>query len=173
MSTQTGPMGPARLWRQLSLDQKLSLARALWEDEESSPQRVEAVVHIARQMKFRMQYVQKLPIDKQVHYLASVAGVPDSIAGRALIAFHLAQKRPMLRSFLDHLGIANEDGLITSQIDPPDRARLTEATRALLAEYPAEDVKLYLSTLIAQDHETWENLDGVLQDLRTTDAPGR
>jgi hypothetical protein len=163
VSTQAGPTGPARLWRQLSTDQKLTLARALWEDDESASQRVEAVVHIARQMKFRAQYVQKLPAEKQIRHLASVPGVSDAVAGRALIAYHLAQKRPMLRAFLDHLGIAHEDGLITSHIEPPGQATLTEAAGRLASEYPAEDVHLYLATLSAQDPETWGGLDQVLQ----------
>ncbi len=168
MSTEALPTGPARLWRQLSSDQRLVLARALWDDDESTAQRAEAVVHIARQMKFRIQYVQKLARDKQVHYLATVSGVPDAVAGRALVVYHLAQKRPMLHAFLDHLGIANDDGLISGQIDSPNAATLTDATRALMAEYPIEDVKLYLLTLFVQDRETWQGLDEV---LRTFDTP--
>jgi hypothetical protein len=163
VSTQAGPAGPARLWRQLSTDQKLTLARALWEDEESVSQRVEAVVHIARQMKFRVQYVQKLPADKQIRHLATLPGVSDAVAGRALVVYHLAQKRPMLCAFLDHLGIAHENGLISSHVEPPGQSALAEAAGRLASEYPAGDVDLYLATLSAQDNETWGGLEQVLQ----------
>jgi hypothetical protein len=171
VSTQAGPAGPARLWRQLSADQKLTLARALWEDEESVSQRVEAVVHIARQMKFRAQYVQKLPAERQIRYLASVPGVSDGVAGRALIVYHLAQKRPMLGAFLDHLGIAHENGLISSHIEPPGQVTLAEAADKLASAYPAEDVHLYLATLSAQDPETWSGLEQVLQQRQAGAGP--
>jgi hypothetical protein len=163
LSTQAGPIGPARLWRQLSAEQKLAMARLLWDDEESTPQRAEAIVHIARQMKFRPQYVQKLPADKQVRYLVTVPGVSDAVAGRALIVYHLAKQRPMLRAFLDHLGIPHEDGLINTHVDPPEPAKLAEAAAKLYAEFPADDVKLYLATLAGQDPDTWGGLEQVPQ----------
>jgi len=38
--------------------------------------------------------------------------VPESLASRALVVYHLASRRPMLEAFLDSLGIAHENGLI-------------------------------------------------------------
>ncbi len=173
MAPQSAPTSPARLWRRLTHEQRLHLAGAMWGDEESTSQRAEAIVHIAKQMKFRTQYVQKLPPDKLVRLLATVPGVPDGVAGRALIAFHLAEKRPMLRAFLDHLGIPHEDGLIAGHIDPPDPSKVAEAAARLSAEFPVEDVRLYLATLAAQDHETWGALDEVLASQGGSGPPNR
>ena len=164
MSIPSGPATSARLWRRMSADQKLAVSRAFWSDDESEPQQVEAIVHIARQMKFRAQFVQKLPVEKRIRYLATVPGVPESVAGRALVAHHLTTKRPMLKAFLDQLGIAHEEGLISSHVDPPSADRLAAAAEALAATYPAEDVHLYLATLLAQDAETWGALEGVLHE---------
>jgi hypothetical protein len=61
--------------------------------------------------------------------------------------------------FLDALGIAHEDGLIADEnltAPPPDR--LVAAAKTLAASFPAEDVSLYLSTLLWQDPETWGSL---------------
>jgi hypothetical protein len=45
------------------------------------------------------------------------------------------------------------------QAPPPER--LEQAAKVLAASFPAEDVALYLSTLMWQDPETWGALDKV------------
>ena len=85
--------------------------------------------------------------------------MPDSVAARALVAYHLMRQRPMMAAFLDSLGIAHEDGLITEEkIEAPDRERLKEAVAQLASSHPPEDVALYFSTLVSQDPDTWKPL---------------
>jgi hypothetical protein len=65
----------------------------------------------------------------------------------------------MMGAFLDALGIAHEEGLIADEnLAPPDVEKLKTAATELASKYPAEDVSLYLSTLVSQDPETWQAL---------------
>ena len=74
----------------------------------------------------------------------------------------------MMGAFLDALGIAHENGLIADEELKAPRARGAAARprRPWPASIPAEDVALYLSTLIWQDPETW----GALAERRETAA---
>lgn len=153
---------PSKLWKQMSPDRRLDAARAFWEDEQSTEQQAEAIVAIAQHLKFRPKSAASLPIEKRTRYLATLPNISDLVASRLLIAYHLAAQRPMMGRFLDALGIAHENGLITNdEVGRPERTKLQDAANALRQEYPAEDVELYFSTLIAQDPDTW----GELQEL--------
>jgi hypothetical protein len=71
----------------------------------------------------------------------------------------LHHQRGMMGGFLDALGITHENGLIADEeMQAPSAERLREAVRAIGAAYPADDVTLYLSTLMWQDPETWAGL---------------
>ncbi|MNC86006.1 hypothetical protein D3C83_16330 [compost metagenome] len=91
----------------------------------------------------------------------------ELVAARLLVAYHLAHQRAMMGSFLDALGIKHENGLIEEEeVAPPTADRLGEAAQAIAGQYPAEDVALYLSTLVWQDPDTW----GPLADVPQTRA---
>ena len=157
---------PSRIWRRLPLERRLEAARAFWQsdDEASHTEQMEAIVALSRHMKFRPQSMQVMPLDKRAKYLAQLPAMTDSIAARALVAYHLASQRPMMGAFLDALGISHDDGLITAEsVDPPARAALAKAAADLTRGYPAPDVALYLNTLLAQDPHTWEGLSGLPQ----------
>jgi hypothetical protein len=64
-------------------------------------------------------------------------------------------------AFLDHLGIAHEQGLIKEEEVKPDAAKVGPAAAGIASSFPADDVSLYLNTLLCQDPETW----GGLQDV--------
>ena len=157
---------PTRLWKRMPLERRLDAARAFWQndDEQSQGDQIEAILALSRHMKFRPQSMQSMPLDKRAKYLAQLPGISEGVAARALVSYHLAHQRPMMGAFLDALGIAHDDGLITAEsVDPPARAALEKAAAAIAASYPAEDVSLYLNTLLAQDPETWEALAGLPQ----------
>ena len=44
--------------------------------------------------------------------------MPDVLAARLLVSYHLAHQRPMMAAFLDAIGLAHDNGLITE--DPPE-----------------------------------------------------
>jgi hypothetical protein len=153
---------PSKLWKQMPPDRRIEAARAFWEDEQSADQQAEAVIALAQRLKFRPKSAATLPLEKRTRYLAALPSVSEVIAARLLVAYHLATKRPMMGRFLDALGIAHENGLITEEeVAKPDRERLQEAAKTLRQEYPEQDVDLYLATLVGQDPDTW----GELQDL--------
>jgi hypothetical protein len=150
---------PSRLWKKMSADRRSAAAELFWADEQSTEQQIEAVAAIASHMKFRAKSVVGLPPDKRTKYLAALPTVSDTIAARALVNYHLERQRPMMSAFLDNLGIAHENGLITDEnVAKPETDKLKSAAAALGSQYPAEDVSLYLSTLVSQDPDTWGDL---------------
>ena len=165
MTTDT-TLTPSRLWKKMTLDQRHRAARAFWEDDEATNDQVQAALLIAQQKKFRPKTVIGLDLDRKSKHLASLIALPDTIAGRALIVYHLAEHRPMMGAFLDALGITHENGLIQEEDVKPDASKVPAAAARLSDQFPADDVRLYLNTLVCQDPETWGALREVsmLQD---------
>jgi hypothetical protein len=150
----------------MTAGQRLIAAEAFWADEDSAGQQREAVQAIARQLRFRPQSVMKLGPAKLARHLAAMHTVPEPLASRALVVYHLASRRPMLGAFLDSLGVAHDGGVITeSPKQPPDRDRLREAAASLLAAFPADDVRVYLHTLALQDPAVWGALAPIATEL--------
>jgi hypothetical protein len=154
-AADASPLSPARLWKRMPTEQRFEVAGVFWADKEATAQHLDAMAEIARRLKFRAKTVQGLSLEKKAHYLASLP-ISDALASYVLIAYHLAARRPLMGAFLDALGIAHENGVLAGdRVPPPDQRRLAEAAAKVLAEYPAQDVELYLRTLLAQDPETW------------------
>jgi hypothetical protein len=150
---------PSRLWKRLPLERRIAAAELFWNDDQSTDQQIEAVAAIASHMKFRTKSVVSLAPERRAKYLATLPTVSDTIAARALVNYHLAKQRPMMATFLDGVGISHEDGLITQEeVTKPASDKLGAAASELAAKFPAEDVSLYLSTLVSQDPEIWGEL---------------
>lgn len=148
----------------MPLERRIDAAGLFWDDEHSAEQQLEAVSAIATHMKFRPRSVVALAPDKRAKYLAQLPAISDTIAARALVNYHLERQRPMMSAFLDLLGIAHENGLITEEnVTKPDPARVQQAVKDLAAKFPPDEVSLYLSTLVSQDPETWDALIEVAQ----------
>jgi len=155
---------PSKLWRKMPLDRRVDAAGLFWDDEHSSEQQVEAVSAIASHMKFRPRSVIALAPEKRAKYLAQLPAISDTIAARALVNYHLERQRPMMSAFLDLVGIAHENGLISEENVPkPDPAKVQQAAKELTTKFPPDEVSLYLSTLVSQDPETWDALIDVAQ----------
>jgi hypothetical protein len=160
---------PSKLWKEMPLEKRVVAADAFWRDDRGSnaadPQKVEAVATIARRLYFRPKSVQALAVERRANHLAHIPDVSDALATRALIAYHLTTKRPMMRAFLDAVGLAHEDGIITTdEVPPPETSRLTAGVDALRASFPPDDVALYLKTLVAVDETTWGGIDPLLPE---------
>jgi hypothetical protein len=159
---------PSRLWKDMSEAARLEAALAFFADEQSIAEQAEAIGIIARQINFRPKSVLALPAEKKARYLLRMARVPETVAARLLVAYHLAHKRPMMAAFLDRLGIAHENGLIAEeQAKPGDPAAVREAGESTFDQFPADDVRLYFSTLLMQDPESWAPLREVLAARET------
>ncbi len=153
---------PSVLWKDLSPETRLAAAAAFWRDDQGREQQIEAIVMLARRLKFREKSIQALPVDRRAAHLAHVRDVSDTIATRALIAYHFQDQRPLMAAFLDALGLPHEDGLITAEtVAPPEQATLEAAVAKIRAAFPEDAVTLYLRTLLALDGETWAGLDSL------------
>jgi len=159
---------PARLWKRMTPDQRQHAARAFWRDEATADDQLQAVLLISQQKKFRPKTVVALDEDRKARHLASLPHLPDTLAARALIVYHLAEQRPMMGAFLDALGIAHEEGLIKDNTVAPDPAKIEAAAAALAKQFPMADVSLYLNTLLCQDPETWGGLEPIVKGLDAT-----
>jgi hypothetical protein len=149
---------PGRLWKTMTLDQRERAARAFWQEEEAADDQLQAALLIAQQKKFRPKTVVALDLDRKARHLATLGSMPDTLAARALVVYHLAEQRPMMAAFLDALGIAHVNGLIEEEDVKPDPEKIKPAVDTLKASFPEGDVRLYLETLICQDPETWSAL---------------
>lgn len=147
----------------MTIEQRLQAARAFWLDEHATQDQLQGVLIISQQKKFRPKTVASLDEDRKAHHLATIASLPDQLAARILILYHLAEQRPMMAAFLDALGIAHENGLIQDDSVKPDATKLAEAAAALVQQFPPENVSLYLNTLLCQDPGTWGALADVPQ----------
>jgi len=162
-SSIQGALTPARLWKRMTAEQRLNAARAFWQSEEAGDDQVQAVILIAQQKKFRPKSVMALDEERRSKHLASFPSIPETMAARALIVYHLAAQRPMMGAFLDALGIAHEEGVIQAEDVKPDEAKLAPAVDQIAAAYPEADVALYLNTLLCQDPETWGGLRPIVE----------
>ena len=159
MPSDLSQFRPSRIWKSLPAERRLAASRLFWADEQSTDQQIEAVAAIATHMKFRAKSVIDLPAEKKIKYLSTLPTVSDAIAARALVSYHLETQRPMMAAFLDALGIAHANGLISEEnVTRPDAAKLGAAAAELMTKFPAEDVTLYFSTLVSQDPDTWGGL---------------
>ena len=147
---------PSQLWKRLSTDRKQAAAEAFWADGNAAVEHAEAIVAIAQRIKFRAKSVIALPVEKKARHLLAEGSVSELVAARLLVAYHLAQQRPMMGAFLDALGIAHEDGLIKDESPAqPDAATLDAGVKTLAAAYPKSHVSSYFWALLWQDPETW------------------
>ena len=144
-------------------EQRLQAARAFWLDEQATQDQLQAVLLISQQKKFRPKTVVSLDEDRKARHLASLASLPDTLAGRALVIYHLTEQRSMMGAFLDALGIAHENGLIQQDDVKPDPEKIGPAAAQLATQFPEDQVSLYLQTLLCQDPNTWGGLAGLPQ----------
>src|SRR2546423_14171096 len=152
---------PSRLWKQMTAEQRRHAASALWGAEDAVNEQKQAALLIAKQLKFRPKTVSGLDDDRKVRYLAGVPELPDEVAARLLVLYHLAEQRPMMGAFLDALGIAHDNGMIQDDAAPPDPSKIAGAVATIAGVFPAQDVSLYLNTLLWQDPASWGALGGV------------
>jgi len=107
----------------MTAEQRLRAASALWRDDQVTNDQMHAALLIAKQLNFRPKTVAGLDNDRKAGYLASVPDLPEDIAARMLVLYHVAEQRPMMGAFLDAVGIPHENGLIEDDTVVPDPRR--------------------------------------------------
>lgn len=164
-------LDPSKLWPHLPAEVRAIAARSLYaHDAADTTARQLADIAIARALRFREVAVRKLPIDRRVDYLVRAVRPDDSLGSSLLLALHMENRRPMLAVFLDALGIPHENGAIADagHVEPPAADRLAAAADRIFESFPAEDVEVYLTSLLALDSATWGELVPVLERLGST-----
>ncbi len=160
MSTPEIERRPAALWKAMTDGQRQAAATAFWDDDESVAEQTEVMLLLAKKLNFRYKSVETMAPDRKAAHLLKLAQVSEGVAARLLVTYHLATQRKMMGAFLDGLGITHEDGLIADEEVPkPDAATLEASAKAIVAGHPPEDVRLYFTTLLMQDPETWADLE--------------
>ena len=150
----------------MTLDQRVRAARAFWAEEQATDDQIQAVTLIAQQKKFRPKFVIELDDERRAKHLASLVALPETLAARALIVYHIAEQREMMGAFLDALDVKHENGIIQEDDAKPDSSRFASAADTIAARFPAEDVSLYLTTLVCQDPATWGELKTLTQVMQ-------
>jgi len=155
-------LGPAALWGALDAETRQLAAESLYADPSG---RREGDLAVAATLRFRETTVRKLPQQQRIGYLLRAVRVDDALASSLLVALHLGRRRPILSAFLERLGIPQKDGVIDSEHDlqPPAEDRLAAAVEDLFGAFPAAEVELYVTTLVALDRAAWGGLAAVLR----------
>lgn len=85
-------------------------------------------------------------------------------AGTLLRGWLLKAHKSVLAGFLDGVGIAHKDGVVDDLPESVDDAKLKSAVDALLAQHPADVVKVYLHSFNTMNESQWKNLEALLKD---------
>lgn len=160
----------AKLWKRLDREDRLAAASHFWRDprgELLGP----ALSAIVKARHLRPQVARSMPPDEQARALASLLEPGETVAAGLLVALHLGDRRALLKTFLDAVGLAHEDGVLKEEADEKtlDQAALRSGVQALLAQHPRAHVEVYLNTLWLQDPERWEGLPEALQAAPSAD----
>lgn len=151
-----------RLWKRLSPEDKAKAALAFWQ-EPSTETVGSAIAAVVKARHMRPQAVRKMPLEARALALASVLDPGEPLAAMLLVALHLGDRRSMLASFLDAVGLPHEDGVLKEEAVEETaigEAAAREGVRALAA-FPPHQVETYLNTLWLQDPDRWQSLEAV------------
>jgi hypothetical protein len=120
----------------------------------------------ATTLKFRPQYLWKQPMPKRVASVRRVlarAG-SNSLAEELLAIYFLKCRLGLLTEWLDLMGLAHEDGMLTDDETPcPDAALLQQKVEAFRAGND-DDCELLLQVFAGQAAIDWPPLDKILAD---------
>lgn len=150
-----------KLWKTLTPDERAQAITASLADDENGWAKNTTRGAVAGVLKFRPQTVATWPRTKLVSEAARLPLDDPQLLGAYLIDLHLSHRRPMMKAFLDALGIENDDGRIDSErteIPAQDPAKLTRTADTIAASFPLDEVVTYFLTLLLQDAPVWGGL---------------
>ena len=167
MSDQTGKTFQ-QIWRRMDRERRRQAAAAFYSSSESAGEQRRVAGLIAMKLNLRPQKAAKLPADKAAAYLSAIEALDEPLAALLIRTYLFAHQQPMLVLFLDELHIPHQSGVIS---DPgsavPDADAVRAAADRIRTAFPAEDVQLYLSALLASDAVMWANLGTAFTDEQT------
>jgi hypothetical protein len=160
--TPTKEMDMSRLWQLLDADTRLLAATSFYQHdfEDGGAEHLQADARVAAALKSRLMAARKLPVERRALSIALLPRATPELAGMILIALHFENRRALMSTFLDSLGIEHKDGLISPDHEAllADDSKLTEAIDGLYSSFPPDQVELYLAALYLGDRETWGSI---------------
>jgi len=164
MSDQTGKTFQ-QIWKRMDHERRREAAAAFFSSTETAGERRRVAGLIAMKLNLRPQKAAKLHADKAAAYLSAIESVDESLAALLVRVYLFAHQEPMLVMFLDELQIPHRGGVIADDNTAvPSADALRTAADRIRTTFPAEDVQLYLSALLASDAVTWAHLGAALTD---------
>jgi hypothetical protein len=150
----------ARLWKRLSREERLAAASRFFE-QPSTDLLGNADAAIMKARRLRPQVARGLPPEEKARVLATVLDPDEALASALVVALHLGERRGLLVAFLDSLGLAHEEGVLTEEgeASPISEDAARRAVTALATAFPRAEVLTYLNALWLQDPDRW----GVLE----------
>jgi hypothetical protein len=149
-----------RLWKKLGREERTAAARHFF--EQPPPELLgSALAALVKARHLRPQVARSLPPEEQARALAGVAEPGESVASSLIVALHLGDRRPLLTTFLDAVGLPHEEGILTEEDEgaPLAEAAARAGVAALGRAFPREQVELYLNALWLQDPDRWQVLE--------------
>lgn len=152
----------ARVWKRLTREERVAAATHFWREPPETAAG-SALAAIVRARHMRPQVARSLSPLERAESLASVLDPGEVVASSLLVALHLGDRRPLLATFLDALGLPHEDGILKDEDATPPLAEeaARKGARALLAAFPRHQVETYLNTLWLQDPDRWSVLEKI------------
>jgi hypothetical protein len=125
-----------------------------------------ALSAVAEARKLRPVFYERTPRAARHAEMAGMLARPrlELMAANLLRDWLMKEKLPMLKDFLDKLGVAHKDGAVENLPATMDEAALKAAVDLLLSKYPAEEVSVYLNAFYAINDVRWPNLDTMLKE---------
>ena len=157
--------GPYAVWDLMDDDEKKAAAVAFWNgaDRES---RSALEMALAAELKFRQQSVRQLAAEKVAGRLVRMAeSLPETVLFQYLFHLHMENRRPLMVSYLDAVGLPHEDGALDlpEDFEGPDADKVGKAGRDL-AGTEGKSALVYLATLVVADGDFWAGLEPVLKE---------
>jgi len=155
-----------QVFASMSPEQAVGLLRALAKESPAAFANAVAVAAVA--LKSRPVYLQKQPFERRAEHvrraLSRVAANP--MASEILAAYFLECRKPLLVEWLDTVGLAHEDGVLSADVpQQPKPAELAKAIDTFLGAGDDADRPLLLRAFAAQDSIDWPDLEARLAAL--------
>ena len=150
-----------KLWKALTPEERALGIDAAFDDDENGWVKTTTRGAVASALRFRPQTVATWPRTKLVSEAVRLPLDNAQLLSAFLVDLHLGHRRPMMASFLDALGIPNDEGRIdseTTEVPPQDEAKVEAAAAALVTKFPPDEVVTYFLTLLLQDANVWTGL---------------
>jgi hypothetical protein len=137
--------------------------------QEDKPLYKTVLAAVAGSKRVRPQFLEKQPRVQRHPDMITTLSRPslEETAATLLRGWLLKKHVPLLREFLDALGLPHQDGVVETLPETMEDGKLKSAVEQLLSKYPAEEVAVYLYSFNGMNDTRWPNLDAMLrQDNR-------